>query len=116
MINERQISLMKNEVMLINTARGGIVDTQAVIDAIKSGKIGSFGMDVYENEKGIFFYNHSRTILKDDTLALLTTFSNVLITAHQAFLTNEALSGIVTTTMNNIEQWSKEGKSINDIN
>jgi len=116
MINEHQISRMKNGVMLINTARGGIVNTQSVINALKSGKIGSFGMDVYENEKGIFFYDHSHAILQDDMLAILTTFSNVLITAHQAFLTNEALEGIVTTTLKNIDQWQKEGKSINDIN
>jgi len=115
MINEQQISIMKNGVMLINTARGGIVNTQSVINALKSGKIGSFGMDVYENEKGIFFYDHSHSILQDDTLALLATFSNVLITAHQAFLTNEALEGIVSTTLKNLDQWQSEGKSINDI-
>jgi D-lactate dehydrogenase len=116
LINDHQISLMKKGVMLVNTARGGIVNTQSVINALKSGKIGSFGMDVYEKEKGIFLYNHSHTIFQDDTLALLTTFSNVLITAHQAFLTTEALEGITTTTMNNIHQWSTEGKSINDLN
>jgi D-lactate dehydrogenase len=102
--------------MLINTARGGIVDTQSVLNALKSGKIGAFGMDVYENEKGIFFYDHSQIPLNDDTLALLTTYSNVLITAHQAFLTNEALMGIATVTMNNIDQWQDQGKSSNDIN
>jgi len=116
MINEQQISLMKNGVMLINTARGGIVNTQSVLNALKSGKMGSFGMDVYENEKGVFFFDHSHSILQDDILALLATFSNVLITAHQAFLTNEALEGIVSTTLKNIDQWQNEGKSINDIN
>jgi D-lactate dehydrogenase len=116
MINEHQISLMKTGVMLINTARGGIVNTQSVLNALKSGKIGAFGMDVYENEKGIFFYDQSKLPFKDDILALLTTFSNVLITAHQAFLTNEALEGITSITINNIDQWQKEGKSINDIN
>ena len=115
LVDEQQISLMKNGVMLINTARGGIVNTQSVIKGLKTGKIGSFGMDVYENEKGVFFYDLSQSILKDDTLALLTTFSNVLITAHQAFLTNEALDGIVSTTMKNIDQWQKDGKSVNDI-
>jgi D-lactate dehydrogenase len=114
-INKRQISLMKNGVMLINTARGGIVNIQSVIKGLKTGKIGSFGMDVYENEKGIFFYDLSKSILDDDTLALLTTFSNVLITAHQSFLTNEALDGIVSTTIKNIDQWQKDGKSDNDI-
>ena len=107
---------MKDGVMLINTARGGIVNTQSVIKGLKSGKIGSFGTDVYENEKGIFFYDHSLRILEDDTLALLTTFSNVLITAHQSFLTNEALEGIVITTMKNMDEWQKNGKSMNDIN
>jgi D-lactate dehydrogenase len=116
MINEERISLMKDGVMLINTARGGIVHTDSVIHALKSGKIGAFGMDVYEHEKGVFFYDHSHTILQDDTLALLTTFSNVLITAHQAFLTNEALEGIVSTTLKNIDQWHNEQKSINDLN
>jgi D-lactate dehydrogenase len=115
MINDQQIALMKNGIMLINTARGGIVNTQSVINALKSGKIGAFGMDVYENEKGIFFYDHSHSILQDDTLALLATFSNVLITAHQAFLTNEALEGIVSTTLQNIDQWQNEGKSINEV-
>jgi D-lactate dehydrogenase len=115
LINEQKISIMKNGVMLINTSRGGIVNTQSVIKGLKTGKIGSFGMDVYENEKGIFFHDLSKSILEDDTLALLTTFSNVLITAHQSFLTNEALNGIVSTTMENIDQWQKEGKSVNDI-
>lgn len=115
LVNEKQIALMKNGVMLINTARGGIVHTQSVINGLKSGKIGSFGMDVYENEKGLFFYDFSHSVLADDTLALLTTYSNVLITAHQAFLTNEALEGIAQTTMNTMDQWSAQGKSINDI-
>lgn len=116
LINENQISLMKDGVMLINTARGGIIDTKAVITALKTGKIGAFGTDVYEKEKGIFFYDKSDAILQDDTLALLTTFSNVLVTPHQAFLTNEALEGIATTTTSNLDQWQKEGKSINDLN
>jgi D-lactate dehydrogenase len=116
LINETQISKMKNGVMLINTARGAIINTQNVIKALKSGKIGSFGMDVYENEKGIFFYDQSHSILQDDTLALLTTFENVLITAHQAFLTNEGLDGIASTTLSNFDQWSTKGKSNNDLN
>jgi D-lactate dehydrogenase len=116
LIDERQIEQMKNGVMLINTARGGIVNTQAVIRGIKTGKIGAFGMDVYEKEKGIFFYDHSRHILQDDMLALLTTFRNVLITAHQAFLTNEALEGIASTTLRNLDQWAEKGCSDNDLN
>lgn len=83
---------------------------------LKAGKVGPFGMDLYENEKGFFFYDQGHSILQDDTLSLLTTFSNVLITSHQAFLTNEALEGIASTTISNINQWQKEGKSINDLN
>ncbi len=115
MINEQNISLMKNGVMIINTSRGGIVNTKAIVKAIQSGKIGSYGMDVYEHEKGIFFYDLSQEIMKDNMLLLLTTFSNVLITAHQAFLTQEALEGIAATTISNLNEWSKNGISKNDL-
>jgi D-lactate dehydrogenase len=110
LINEEKIGMMKPGVMLINTARGGIVDTAAVIAALKSGQIGSFGMDVYEKEAGVFFYDYSEQVLEDDTLALLTTFPNVLITAHQAFLTQTALQNISDTTKDNL-QCMAEGKS-----
>ncbi len=115
-INDQLIAIMKDGVMLINTARGKIIQTKAVLDGLKSGKIGYFGMDVYENEKGIYFKDHSNKNLEDNQLALLTTYHNVLITAHQAFLTNEALEGIVTTTLKNINQWQNEGVAINELN
>jgi D-lactate dehydrogenase len=102
MINTRAINLMKPGVMLINTGRGGLVDTRALIKGLKSGKIGYVGLDVYEEESGIFFVDHSVDMIKDDVLVRLMTFPNVLITSHQAFLTAEALTNIADTTMENI--------------
>jgi D-lactate dehydrogenase len=78
---------MKNNIMLINTSRDGLVNTMDVVQALKSGKVGYFGMDVYEEESGLFFEDHSEDILQDDTTARLMTFQNVLITSHQGFLT-----------------------------
>ncbi len=88
LINTQLITLMKDGVMLINTVRDKIIDAKSVLEGLKSGKIGYFGMDVYENEKGIYFNNFSKKTLEDNQLALLATYHNVLITAHQAFLTN----------------------------
>lgn len=113
LINKEKIAMMKAGVMLINTARGAIVDTNAVVEGIKSGHIGSYGMDVYEKEAGIFFYDHSQSILQDDQLALLTTFPNVLITAHQAFLTETALKNISDITINNLNAW-RESRNCNN--
>jgi D-lactate dehydrogenase len=93
---------MKNNVMLINTSRGALVNTRDVVDALKTGRIGYFGMDVYEEEEHLFFMDHSEEILLDETIARLLTFRNVLITGHQAFLTREALQNISATTINNI--------------
>ncbi len=102
LINNDSIKLMKDKVMLINTSRGGLVNTKDVIIALKTGKIGYFGMDVYEEEEHLFFADHSEDILQDETIARLLTFRNVLITGHQAFLTKEALNNIAVTTINNI--------------
>jgi len=101
-IDEDSIRDMKKGGMLINTSRGGLVDTADVIDALKSGKIGYFGMDVYEEEEGLFFEDHSEDILQDDVIARLMTFKNVLITSHQAFLTDTALENIADTTIHNL--------------
>ena len=114
-INEKAIAQMKPGVMLINTSRGGLVHTKAVIDALKSRRIGSFGMDVYEEEEGLFFEDHSDDILQDDTIARLMTFKNVLITSHQAFLTNTALTNIADTTIFNLECFDKNILSGNEI-
>lgn len=103
MICENKIALMKKGVMLINAGRGGLVNTQDVIDGLKSGRIGYFGMDVYEEEKGLYFEDHSGDILQDDTMARLMTLRNVLISSHQAFLTETALKNIARITFENLE-------------
>ncbi|NJL46401.1 MAG: 2-hydroxyacid dehydrogenase [Leptolyngbyaceae cyanobacterium SM2_5_2] len=102
MINADSIQQMKPGVMLINTSRGALMDTRAVIEGIKSGQIGYLGTDVYEEEEDLFFRDLSGTIIQDDTFQLLQSFSNVVITAHQAFFTKEALGNIADTTLANI--------------
>ncbi len=102
MINADSIQQMKPGVMLINTSRGALVDTRAVIEGIKSGQIGYLGTDVYEEEEELFFQDLSDTIIQDETFQLLQSFSNVVITAHQAFFTKEALGNIAETTLSNI--------------
>lgn len=105
-INAQRLSQMRNGVILINTSRGGLLDSQALITALKDGKIGGAGLDVYEEEEGIFFSDLSSGVLHDDTLARLLTFPNVLITAHQAFLTRDALANIAETTLGSITEFS----------
>ncbi|WP_367281770.1 2-hydroxyacid dehydrogenase [Ilumatobacter sp.] len=102
MIDADSIATMRRGVMLVNTGRGALVDTAAVIDGLKSGHIGSLALDVYEEESSLFFADRSEEIIDDDVFARLLTFPNVLITAHQAFLTDEALSAIATTTLANV--------------
>ncbi|HLO88559.1 MAG TPA: 2-hydroxyacid dehydrogenase [Nostocaceae cyanobacterium] len=101
-INAAAIDQMKPGVMIINTSRGGLIDTQAVIEGLKSGKIGYLGIDVYEQESELFFENLSDSIIQDDIFQRLTTFPNVLVTGHQAFFTKEALENIADTTLTNI--------------
>jgi D-lactate dehydrogenase len=96
---------MKKGAMLINTSRGAVLDTQAVITALKSGQLASFGMDVYEKEDKYFHADHSAHILLDDELNLLKSFPNVLITSHQAFFTQEAVTNIAQTTLANIKNF-----------
>jgi D-lactate dehydrogenase len=97
---------MQAGAMLINTGRGGLVDTPALIDALKDGQLGYLGLDVYEEEAQLFFEDRSDLPLQDDVLARLLTFPNVIITAHQAFLTREALGAIAATTLDNIATWA----------
>ena len=104
-INDAAIAKMKTGVMLINTSRGALLDTVAIIDALKSGKIGYLGLDVYEEEEDIFFEDRSGLILSDDVFARLLTFPNVIITGHQAFFTREALLNIAATTIDNITRF-----------
>lgn len=114
-IDEKSIRLMKKGVMLINTSRGGLVNTVDVIQGIKSEKIGYFGMDVYEDEGGLFFEDHSQTILQDDVFARLMSFQNVLITSHQAFLTETSLKNIADTTIYNIDCFENNTLSGNEL-
>ncbi|MEM8613661.1 MAG: 2-hydroxyacid dehydrogenase [Cyanobacteria bacterium P01_H01_bin.105] len=102
LINAESLQHFKPGSMLINTSRGGLIDTGAVIEAIKSGRVGYFGIDVYEREDSLFFEDLSDTVIQDDTFQLLQSFSNVVITAHQAFFTKEALANIAETTLSNI--------------
>ena len=102
MIDEPALQKMKTGVMLINTSRGALLDTRALIQALKGGKIGYLGLDVYEEEEQIFFEDRSGLILSDDVFARLLTFPNVIITGHQAFFTREALLNIAATTIDNI--------------
>ncbi len=115
LINESALGKMKPGVMLINTGRGGLIDTKALISALKSGKVGMAGLDVYEEEENIFSQDLSATVLQDDVLARLMTFPNVLITAHQAFLTQEALRNIVDTTLKNIDEFSRKLTLTNEV-
>jgi D-lactate dehydrogenase len=113
LIDERALSLTKPGVMLINTGRGALIDTRALIQFLKSGHVGYAGLDVYEEEEGIFFENLSEQILQDDQLARLLTFPNVLLTSHQAFLTAEALEKIAQTTLRNISEF-ENGKYLSN--
>jgi D-lactate dehydrogenase len=95
---------MKPGVVLLNTSRGRLIETTALIAALKTGHVGGVGLDVYEEEAGVFFEDLSGTVLADDELSRLLTFPNVLITAHQAFLTQEALTEIARVTVENIRR------------
>jgi D-lactate dehydrogenase len=105
MINAGALQKMRGGVMLINTSRGALIDTLAVIEALKSGKIGYLGLDVYEEEEQIFFEDRSGLIIPDDLFARLLTFPNVIITGHQAFFTHEALENIARTTIDNFTKF-----------
>jgi D-lactate dehydrogenase len=107
-INDAAIAKMKNGVMLINTSRGALLDTFAIIEGLKSGKIGYLGLDVYEEEEEIFFEDRSGLILSDDVFARLLTFPNMIITGHQAFFTREALLNIADTTIDNITKFENK--------
>ena len=110
-INAEAIEQMQDNVMLINTSRGALVDTQAVIRGLKSRKVGYFGMDVYEQEENLFFEDLSGSIIQDDQITRLMTFPNVLITSHQAFFTDQAMHEIAETTLQNIADF-EQGSSL----
>jgi D-lactate dehydrogenase len=105
MIDAKALQKMRGGVMLINTSRGALIDTLAVIEALKSGKVGYLGLDVYEEEERIFFEDRSGLIISDDVFSRLLTFPNVIVTGHQAFFTREALENIAATTIDNITKF-----------
>jgi D-lactate dehydrogenase len=115
LIGEAALSQMKPGVMLVNTSRGALIDTQAAIHALKSGKLGYLGLDVYEEEADLFFENLSERVIKDDVFTRLLTFPNVLVTAHQAFFTSTALEQIATVTMDNLTAFERGETSPNEL-
>lgn len=115
LINEGTLQLMKPGVVLINTSRGALIDTEAVIDALKEGRIGHLGLDVYEEESDLFFEDRSDTIIQDDVFSRLLTFPNALVTGHQAFFTHNAMVEIAETTMANISAFAAGRLSGNEI-
>lgn len=115
LINAKTLSMMHEGVVLINTSRGALIETKAVIRALKKRKVGYLGIDVYEQEEHIFFQNLSEEILMDEEIARLMTFPNVLITGHQAFLTKEALAQISRVTLENLDELEKGGSLSNEV-
>ncbi len=107
LINKETLSMMKKGVMLINTSRGGLIDTPEIINSLKNGKIGYLGLDVYEEEADIFFEDLSGKVLQDDVLARLLTFQNVIVTSHQAFFTDNAMNKIAETSLDNITKFEQ---------
>lgn len=115
LINAQTLAQMKPGAMLINTSRGALLDAKAVIAPLRSGHLSALGLDVYEEEEGVFYEDHSNQILSDDTLMLLLSFPNVLITGHQAFFTREALENIARTTIDNLSEWQQNGSCANCV-
>jgi D-lactate dehydrogenase len=115
MVDAGALEKMKRGVMLINTGRGALIDSRALIDALKRGHIGAAGLDVYEEEEGIFFQDLSGQVLQDDVLARLLTFPNVLVTSHQAFLTREALGNIAGTTLGSVQAFERGEPLANEV-
>ena len=115
LINRNAIALMKKGVMIINTGRGKLIKTDDLIQALKSGKVGSAGLDVYEEESKFFFEDLSDRVLTDDILARLLTFNNVIITSHQGFFTREALDNIAATTLQNIRDFLDNKPLVNEV-
>ena len=115
MINQESIGRMKKGVVILNTSRGGLIDSEALLEGIKSRKIGAACLDVYEEESNIFFHDFSGHIVEDDTLARLISMPNVIVTSHQAFLTQEALKNIADTTFENIRCFLENGTCPNEL-
>jgi len=115
LIDAAALARMKHGAMLLNTSRGAVVDTGAVIAALKSGSLGSLGLDVYEEEADLFFRDLSTQVLQDDIFARLLTFPNVLITGHQAFFTTDAMAAIASITLANIDAFEDQGQPLHPV-
>lgn len=115
MVDAAAIARMKRGVMIVNTGRGALVDTAALIEGLKTGHIGYLGLDVYEEEEGLFFQDLSSHVIRDDVFARLLTFPNVVVTAHQAFFTREALRAISETTLRNLSAFDEGRRSGNEL-
>jgi D-lactate dehydrogenase len=115
LVNASAIARMKPGVMIVNTGRGALVDTAALIDGLKRGQIGYVGLDVYEEEEGLFFRDLSADVIQDDVFARLLTFPNVIVTAHQAFFTREALHAISHITLENLSAFESGRRSGNEL-
>lgn len=115
LVDRAALARMRRGVMLVNTSRGGLIDTEAVIEALKDGTVGYLGLDVYEEEDALFFEDLSGEILQDDVFARLLTFPNVLVTAHQAFFTEDALRRIAQTTLENITAFARDGRPVHEV-
>ncbi|AKJ31829.1 2-hydroxyacid dehydrogenase [Caldimonas brevitalea] len=115
LVDAPAIAKMRPGAMLINTSRGGVIDTPAVIQALKSGQLGSLGLDVYEEEGDLFFRDLSAQVIRDDVFARLQTFPNVVVTAHQAFFTADALSAIAATTLHNVSTFETSGRPAHPV-
>ena len=113
--NEESIKKCKNGFVLLNTSRGALVDSEALLEGIKSRKVGAACLDVYEEESDVFFEDNSGHIMEDDTLARLITMPNVIVTSHQAFLTEEALTNIAEVTVENITEFFTSGECKNKV-
>ncbi len=115
LVDAAALARMKRGGVLINTGRGALIDSRALVAALKSGHIGGAGLDVYEEEEGVFFQDLSEQVLQDDVLARLLTFPNVLVTSHQAFLTHEALANIADTTLRSIQAFERGEPLLNEV-
>jgi D-lactate dehydrogenase len=115
LIDDAALAQMKDGVMLVNTSRGALVDTRAAIEALKSGKLGALGLDVYEEEEELFFEDFSGQVITDDVFARLLTFPNVLITGHQGFFTREALGNIADTTLANVTAFERGEGTLHEV-
>lgn len=114
-VNTTMLSAIKPGALLVNTSRGGLVDTEAAIEALKSGRLGGLGLDVYEQEADLFFRDLSSTIIPDDVIQRLTSFPNVIVTGHQAFFTREAISTICETTMASLDAFEAGAPLLSEI-